>query len=68
MRDLGRSLIDRGADLVVAACTEVPLVLVDGDLSRPLFDPTAHLAACCVRYARGLAALPRAQILPTNVR
>ncbi len=58
MRALGERLVADGADVVVAACTEVPLVLVDGDLPRPLFDPTAHLAARCVRYARRLDPLP----------
>lgn len=58
MRALADALVAQGADLVVAACTEVPLVLRDGDASVPLFDPTAHLAARCVRYARRLEALP----------
>jgi aspartate racemase len=58
MQRLGELLIAAGADIVVAACTEVPLVLRDGDLSRPLFDPTMNLAQRCVQYARHLEAIP----------
>jgi aspartate racemase len=58
MASLGERLIAAGADVVVAACTEVPLVVADDALSRPLFDPTLHLAQRCVRYARRLEPLP----------
>ena len=58
MRAFGESLIIDSADLIVAGCTEVPLVLDDGDLTRPLFDPTDHLARRCVRYARRFEPLP----------
>jgi aspartate racemase len=58
LRALGESLIADGAELIVAACTEVPLVLRDGDLTRPIFDPTLHLARRCVRYARRLEPIP----------
>src|SRR5206468_8730705 len=58
MHALATSLIDRGADVVVAACTEVPLVIDASQLARPLLDPTTILARRCVRYALGLDALP----------
>lgn len=58
MRALAASLVDAGADIVVAACTEVPLVLDAHDVARPLVDPAVELAARCVRYARRLEALP----------
>jgi len=57
-RTLAESLVGDGADVVVAACTEVPLLVDDGELSRPLLDPTTNLARRCVRYARGLEPLP----------
>jgi aspartate racemase len=63
VRALGEQLIDDGAGLVVAACTEVPLVLGTNDLHVPLFDPTAHLAARCVRYARHLEPFPQPAVL-----
>ena len=62
MRSLADVLIADGADVVVAACTEVPLVIDASDLSRPLLDPTTNLARRCVRYARGLEPLPASSL------
>jgi len=58
MKALGDALIDAGADVLIAACTEVPLVLSDGDLRRPMIDATSNLAARCVRYARRIETIP----------
>ena len=58
MQQLARQLIDRGADVLLAACTEVPLVLQPSDVDRPLIDATRNLAERCVLYARGQAPLP----------
>jgi aspartate racemase len=58
MRTYGEALIDAGADMVIAACSEVPLVLDDGDLTRPVLDATALLARRCARYAYGFEPLP----------
>jgi aspartate racemase len=58
----GETLIDAGADAVIAGCSEVPLVLGDGDLTRPVFDATTHLARRCVRYAYGFEPLPAASM------
>ncbi|HET6469689.1 MAG TPA: amino acid racemase [Geminicoccaceae bacterium] len=63
MRELGEGLIGLGAEAVVAACTEVPLVLAEGELSRPLLDSTAVLAAATIAYARRLKPLPVAPAL-----
>ncbi len=58
MRALAESLIDRGAQAVVAGCTEVPLVLSGDALACPLIDSTAVLAERTVFYARhGLASV-----------
>jgi aspartate racemase len=51
--DASRDLIRRGAQAVIAGCTEVPLVLRDGDLSVPVIDPMSILAGVAVRKARG---------------
>jgi aspartate racemase len=61
MRAYGETLVDAGADMVIAACSEVPLVLADGDLTRPVLDATAVLAQRCIRYAYGFEPLPSAQ-------
>jgi aspartate racemase len=58
MRRLGEGLIARGAEAVIAACTEVPLVLADGELRRPLIDSTAVLAEATIAYARRRRPLP----------
>jgi aspartate racemase len=46
-----RRLEEAGADAVVAGCTEIPLVLGQGDLGVPLIDATEVLAAAAVRAA-----------------
>lgn len=43
MAALARDLIDRGAEVIVAACTEVPLLLSPTDISVPLVDSTDAL-------------------------
>ncbi|MGE4592095.1 aspartate/glutamate racemase family protein [Alcaligenes sp.] len=58
MAALAQKLVASGADVVIAACTEVPLVLSQDDLAVPLLDATQNLATRCVRYARGLEPLP----------
>ncbi|NKB63195.1 MAG: amino acid racemase [Gammaproteobacteria bacterium] len=52
MMSFARSLEDNGAEVIIAGCTEVPLVLSPKDLSIPLIDSTEILATQCVRYAR----------------
>lgn len=60
MADLARGLVDRGAAIVVAGCTELPLVLPADALSVPLIDSTAVLARATVAYARCLRPPPEA--------
>jgi aspartate racemase len=58
MRQLGERLVSAGADVLIAGCTEVPLVLSAGEISRPLIDSTDVLARRCVAYARRTEPLP----------
>jgi aspartate racemase len=58
MRGFGNALIDAGADVIIAGCTEVPLVLGATDLARPVLDTSANLAQRCVRYALRFEPLP----------
>ena len=51
--DASRKLIDQGAQAVIAGCTEIPLVLKDGDLSVPVIDSVAILARAAIRKAKG---------------
>ncbi len=48
---IARRLIDRGAEAVIAGCTEVPLVLHEEDLSVPLIEPLSVAARLCIRRA-----------------
>ncbi len=53
MRELAAALVERGAQAVVAACTEIPLVLDESALDVPLVSSTDVLAHHTVAYARG---------------
>jgi aspartate racemase len=51
IREAAEHLIARGAQAIVAGCTEVPLILQPEGLPVPLVDPTAILARAAVRRA-----------------
>jgi aspartate racemase len=53
MRDLAAALVARGAEAVIAGCTEIPLVLRDDLLAVPLVASTDVLARQTVALARG---------------
>ncbi len=46
-------LIQQGAQAIIAGCTEVPLVLKEGDLPVPVVDPIAVLARTAIEKASG---------------
>ncbi len=52
MLALAEDLAARGAAVVAAACTEVPLALSAGDLRVPFIDSTAALARATIEAAR----------------
>jgi aspartate racemase len=45
-------LEQRGAQAIIAGCTEVPLVLSSADFAVPLIDGSAELAKACVEACR----------------
>ncbi len=47
----GTRLVSAGAQVVIAGCTEIPLVLRQGDLEVDVLDATLVLAQACVRLA-----------------
>ena len=53
MAGLAKALVDRGADAVIAGCTEIPLVLKQSALDVPLISSTDVLATATVALARG---------------
>ena len=52
MQALAEALCERGAQAVIAGCTEIPLVLDVGALSVPLLSSTDILAEVTVAIAR----------------
>ncbi len=53
MQQLASALVSRGAQVVIAACTEIPLVLDETMMSVPLVSSTDVLAQRTVQLARG---------------
>lgn len=64
MIDLAADLVERGAEAIVAGCTEVPLVLTDAasrsaGLNVPLVSSTDALVAAAVAIGTGAREIPR---------
>ncbi len=53
MRNLAQALVARGAGVIIAGCTEIPLVLDAGMLGVPLVSSTEALARATVAFAGG---------------
>lgn len=51
LKRVSQELIDAGADAVLCGCTEVSIVLHDGDLSVPVVDPLQVLAEEAIKLA-----------------
>lgn len=49
--NLALKLINRGAEAIIAGCTEIPLVLKENDLPVPLFEPMEIGAKICIQMA-----------------
>jgi len=45
-------LINKGAEAIIAGCTEIPLILKEEDVSVPTIDPTQVLAKIAVQKAK----------------
>jgi aspartate racemase len=52
MSGLADELVASGAEVIVSACTEVPLVLGPADVRTPLVDCTEVLVDAAIRFAR----------------
>ena len=50
---VSEQLMMRGAQALVAGCTEIPLVLKDGDLPIPIIDLLSVLASAAIKRAGG---------------
>lgn len=51
IRGVADRLAQGGAGIVFTGCTELPLVLAEGDVGIPVLDPTDALARAAVRFA-----------------
>ena len=60
LRRAGESLLERGADVLLAACTEIPVVLQQRHINAPLVDATDTLAQLAVSTALHLEEMDRA--------
>ncbi len=49
---VAQKLINKGAEAIIAGCTEIPLILKEGDISIPVIDPTQVLAEAAVQKAK----------------
>jgi aspartate racemase len=49
--DQANKLIDRGAEVIILGCTELPLALHEGLVACPLVDPTLVLARAAIQHA-----------------
>lgn len=58
MIGLAQGLIAQGAEVVIAGCTEAPLVMDEGDIAAPFVDPGDLLARRCVAVCLGLEPVP----------
>jgi aspartate/glutamate racemase len=61
---LPEELVENGAQAVIAGCTEVSLVLKDGDLSVPIIDSLKILATLAVELALTEAEYTAPQMSP----
>lgn len=52
MKAIADKLIAQGADVILAACTEVPLVLEESDLSKPFVTCTDALVDATIAFAK----------------
>lgn len=46
-------LVHLGAQAIIAGCTEIPIVLKDGDLPVPVIDPVSILAKAAIERVKG---------------
>ena len=49
---IAQKLIDKRAEAIITGCTEIPLILKEGDIPVPIIDPTQVLAKAAVQKAK----------------
>lgn len=61
IKHLVAALLAQGAEAIIVACTEIPLLLKDEDVDVPLVSTTDALARLTIAIARGETPLPAAR-------
>ncbi len=61
MQGVANVLIEKGADVIIAGCTEIPIVFDGEGCSVPVISSTGVLAERTLEYAKGLKPLPEKQ-------
>lgn len=61
MQALANALVDKGADVIISGCTEIPLVFDGENCKVPVIASTDVLAARTLEFAKGLKPLPKKQ-------
>jgi aspartate racemase len=51
IQGVAEDLVKRGADLIICGCTEISLILHQGDVDVPVLDPVQLLAENAVAFA-----------------
>jgi len=47
-----QKLVNKGAEAIITGCTEIPLIIKEGDILVPIIDPTQVLAKVVVQKAK----------------
>lgn len=58
MQAVARALVDRGAEIIIGGCTEIPIVFEGNDFAVPVISSTNVLARKTLALAQGAEPLP----------
>ena len=58
MQTSANKLVDRGADVIIAGCTEIPIVFEGANCEVPVVSSTGVLAQRTLELAKGIKPLP----------
>jgi aspartate racemase len=61
MQASAQALVDKGADVIISGCTEIPIVFKGENFSVPVVASTYALAQRTLEFAKGLQPLPKKQ-------
>ena len=57
MIEVAEHIIDKGAETIIAGCTEIPLIINSSDIEVPLISSTEILAIRTIEFANGMELL-----------